>query len=254
MDDEDEEIVAVEYQETDGVWYPHSIQTRGPRREWVAGVPRAKQPRLPGYYAEHYDAAYSKADGTVYVHNSGSGGDGNEVHVAPYAKPEAMPGRIWLHPEAHLVTWSSEEQRNVPMHRSHLAQMGHWLIDELPEDPFEGTREGKTHWCDACKDNIDDDDTFDCAVCQERSHEHGIGQAFIVVDGDEVGLEVGLYRVTALPYHCNSALSGWIYKHAVKRVGPMPEGAESESGAPCAHVCDACRDRATLNMEAWIFG
>jgi hypothetical protein len=248
MQYDDEEIVAVIYHETDGEWRPHAIQTRTPRREFVAGVTRSERPRLPGYFAEHYDSNYSKAYRSLYVHNSGCGGDGNDVHVHAYVEAEAMPGRIWLHPEAYLTTWSAEEKRSVPMDRSGLAAMGYQLLPELPSDPFEDTCEGDTTWCDVCEDNIpdNDNDTFDCAVCCERAHEHGVGQAFVVIDGDDVGMEAGLYRVTRLPYHWSGLVgSGGIYKDAVERVGPLPEKLDEDAvnGHPCAHVCDACRDR-----------
>ena len=250
MLDEDEEIVAVVYHEVDGTWYPHSIQARGPRREWVRGVPRTNQPRLPGYYAEHYDAAYSKADGTVYVHNSGSGGDGNEVHVAPYSEPEAMPGRIWLHPEAYLVT--HREGATVPIDRSELAAMGYTLLDALLGDPFEDTCEGDTTWCEACEDDISDEDTFTCAVCQEYGHEHGVGQAFAVVDAEDAGLEAGpgLYKITHWPYYADGMVTGYLIKGAWERVGPLPDGVDVETeGYPCAKICDVCRDKLLTSTQ-----
>lgn len=163
---DEEEVVAVIYHETDGAWYPHSIQTRKPRRKWVA----------PGHNSEHYDASYSKANGCVYIHKSGTGGEGNRVFLCRYAEPEKMPGRVWLHPEARLMIWDENAKREVQAGREVLASKGYMLLKELPGDPFADTCEGDTMWCDACGDNIPYDDTFLCEMCRDRAHEHGVGQ------------------------------------------------------------------------------
>lgn len=228
--DAGEEVVAVVYHEyEDGKWLPHSIQTR------------IRTPR--GWYALHYDAAYSKTDDIVFVSHCGSGGDGNEVDVGPYVDPLLMPARIWLHEDARLSTYGDSER--VPVERTELAAMGYALVDTLPSDPFEDTTEGETTWCDACQDFIDDEDTFECAICSERGHSHGVGQIFIAFDEQETSIPSGLYKVTECPFFVSSMLGGgYIYEDAVERVGSVPDRADD-----CGRQLLATSQRTALASE-----
>lgn len=227
---DDEQLVAVVYHRRGDSWYPHSIQTRmsAPESSW-------------GWVAHHYDASYSRAHDTVFVHLSGFGGDGNDVYVSEYVEPETMPARIWLHADARLSAWRDER---VVIAREDVAAMGYAIIDELLGDPFADTVDDDVTYCEACDDYFPDDDTFDCAVCCERSHRHGVGSYFVVVDS-ETNVSTGLYKVTHCPFYMSSMLGGgWIDEHAVERVGPVPDRTDT-NGYPCAWVCDACRDALT---------
>lgn len=224
-------VAAVVYHKgAGGIWRPHEIVTtcRGPRG---------------GLVARQYDADYSKTAGSLYIHESGSGGNGGEFFVSRYSEPSRLPARIWLRSDVRPVTQNKGRKRRA-VSDAGLRSLGYVRIDlPTPPTPFVGAMDGDTIWCETCQDRIpEDDDTYTCALCGEQAHEHGVGQVLVVGDEDEAGVEAGLYQVKRAPYYTSSLIGGgYIHENAVQRLGDAPDGVHLD-GYPCGHICDACRD------------
>lgn len=236
-----EEVIAVIFHEDDEKWQPHSIFTR----RKISGLDESDR-----WTVNEYDAAYSKASGTTYVHLSGGSGYENQVHLHAYAYPEDMPGRIWLHQDTILVDGGkSRDDGDRTILRSELASMGHLLLEDFPDDAFDDCVEGDANWCEICQDNINEEEAFWCVNCQCPSHEHGHGQAFVVFSDDEE-VKAGIYRILTRVTQgfLQEDLAGYLEDKAIERIGPIPDYVNATPGWECDLLCNACRDRIVAEL------
>ena len=135
------ELFAVEYQHQGRRWRPHSI---------VTGT-------------DTWDAAWSRVHGML-VTASGSGiGHANVLAISEYAKPKALPARIWTSPTVTLERCTGADLRYQRVDDDGLRRMGFKRFRQLPGDPFEDAHgvDGHIVYCSACDDWMGDDLTCD---------------------------------------------------------------------------------------------
>ena len=92
--------------------------------------------------------------------------------------------------------------------------------------------------CDEC---YYDQYHFRCSLCGE--HEHNRHQHNVMVvyeDGVIGGQKPGLFQIIDLPYYMDGMIEGYVIESAVKRVGPLPKGAQSDGYYPAGHLCRQC--------------
>ncbi len=128
-------LFVVEYQFQGRRWRPHSIVTRD----------------------DTWDADWSRQQGMLLVHASGSGHFPGEPHwLSGYAKPRLFPGRLWTAPGVSLERY--EGKPNLPVDEATLRRMGLKRFAKLPGNPFEDASnvEGHIDYCSICRDYFDD--------------------------------------------------------------------------------------------------
>ncbi len=130
-------LFVVEYQFQGRRWRPHSIVTR----------------------EDTWDADWSRRQGTLLVHASGSGHYPGEAHwLSGYAKPRLFPGRLWTAPGVTLERYGGEGKPNLPVDEAQLRRMGLKRFAKLQGNPFEDASnvEGHIDYCCICRDYFDD--------------------------------------------------------------------------------------------------
>jgi len=109
---------------------------------------------------------------------------------------------------------------------------------------YEGVDIDDKYCCEDCRWEY----TWPCQLCgnSELEDKKGdIGTMLIVNEAIE-GASPGIYEITEHPYYCQGLCSGgWIFRSAIKWVGPVPTGENKIEtyDYPCGHVCRWCDDK-----------
>lgn len=138
------ELRAIEWQQTDGVWFPHSVVTT-----------RAT-----------YDCYYCRRDERVYFYDAGSGVRDRHV-LSGYVEPGPKPGRFWLAEGVRPLRWSGRRidcyapGYYVGVRRRGWQAMGYERIEGPVAHPLEYAEPARCRWCESCEDWIPDEDRCD---------------------------------------------------------------------------------------------
>lgn len=128
---------------------------------------RPGKSRPTGIGQEDYRFAFSRADGMLYWHNSGSGG-GPVKHLTFGELVEPNPPSLfWMVPSIQPTEWVSDEEPRRPLSPAQLLARGFRRLDEPLEldkpgggktrDPFEVGEEQDTIYCNVCDDYLTDE-------------------------------------------------------------------------------------------------
>lgn len=105
-----------------------------------------------------WDFSWSRADKTLYFHQSGGGGE-LRFCIGEFVKKTPPPGLIWVAEGVPLVVCGSKKDRIITTD-AQLLKLGYrrlkkplMLLGES-RNPFEVGQEGETIWCDICKDDL----------------------------------------------------------------------------------------------------
>lgn len=218
--DDGEVVVAALYFDVgEGNWQPHSVFTG--------------KETPSGWRCSEFDFEWSKRDSVAYYHCSGGGG---RPYIGSLVEAAKMPGRIWLRDGVTLGGDSGDDPVDDPI----MLAMG-WvrILGPVP-NPFEDAVEGRAHWCETCEDMIHDEDSDvgECCSCGVPFHIH-VGSLIVVRDGDEAGVDPGVYQIRALPYVVSNYVDQRLIVGNLARV----DGAAAvnyDLRAPCGHVCAEC--------------
>lgn len=82
---------------------------------------------------------------------------------------------------------------------------------------------------------------FRCSLCEEYEHNRHQHNVMVVYEDDVIQEQgPGLFQIVDLPYYADGMIEGYVIESAVKRVGPLPKGAQSSCGYPAGHLCRRC--------------
>lgn len=97
--------------------------------------------------------------------------------------------------------------------------------------------EDNTDLCELCYK----DGTYPCGVCDEREYSTFDWNLFLVLQADEAGLPIGLYRIIKRPfYRWSTTGPEEIFPDAVERIGDLPDDATGGDGFACTLLCRDC--------------
>jgi hypothetical protein len=117
---------------------------------------------------------------------------------------------------------------------------------ERPRRVEEGDASAGEPICDEC---YQDEYQFICDLCLNSGHVDDQHNFLLVFDVEGTGLEqTGLYRITRCHYYLNAMIWGYVFAHAVERIGDLPHGAE-RGFYPCGHLCADCQKKIGLAKE-----
>lgn len=94
--------------------------------------------------------------------------------------------------------------------------------------------------CDGCMEGV-----VRCGICEEYDDQH---RMLAVVNGEEAGMDPGLYLITSFPYYWDGIIEGHLRRDCLEKIGPVPD--DVDEGWPCSHLCRSCQKKVTRDQYA----